>query len=258
MFDAGSNPTVLMNNMAALDIDPKSIDHCVISHAHPDHVYGLTEVAKARGDIPLPVLIHPDAFLPRYICTPFGWIVPAFTMFFNKKANEEAGVYFVESSDPFPVGPATTTTGKIPFSEKVPFEPPGTPHPTSIRQVKDGKFIEDHTEDDSALVVNLQGKGLVIITGCAHAGVINTILRAQELTGVKEIYAVIGGFHLGFPESPSENIPKTIEALKEFNPTIVCPMHCSGFKFNAAISQAMPKEFVLSVVGTEMTLPIPE
>ena len=257
LFDAGANPEVLMNNMKTLDIDPVSIDHCVISHAHPDHVGGLVEVAKARGGIPLPVLVHPDAFLPRYICTPFGWIVPAFTIFFNQKECEEAGAYFVKCTDPFPVAPATITTGEIPWSEKVPFEPPGTPHPITIRQIKDGKFNVDKTADDSGLIINLKGKGLVVITGCAHSGVINTILRAQEVTGVKEIYAVLGGFHLGFPESPDENIPKTIEALKQFNPTIVCPMHCSGFKFAAAASQAMPKEFVLSMTGTQFTLPIP-
>jgi 7,8-dihydropterin-6-yl-methyl-4-(beta-D-ribofuranosyl)aminobenzene 5'-phosphate synthase len=229
----------------------------VISHAHPDHVAGLVEIAKARGEIPLPTLVHPDAFLPRYIDTPFGWVVPAFTLYFNKKECEEAGVYFVETGDPVPVGPAAITTGEIPWSDKVPFEPPGTPHPITLRQVKDGKFNVDKTVDDSALIINLKGKGLVVITGCAHAGVINTILRAQELTGVQEVYAIIGGFHLGFVESPDENIPKTIEALKQFNPTIVCPMHCSGFKLTAAMSREMPQQFVISNAGTQITLPIP-
>jgi 7,8-dihydropterin-6-yl-methyl-4-(beta-D-ribofuranosyl)aminobenzene 5'-phosphate synthase len=94
--------------------------------------------------------------------------------------------------------------------------------------VRDGQYCQDEIPDDQALAVSLPGKGLVVITGCAHAGIINTIRHAQKITEVEELYAVIGGFHL--MGADEKRIDATAEALCELDPAIIRPGHCTGQK----------------------------
>ncbi|HTY56740.1 MAG TPA: MBL fold metallo-hydrolase, partial [Candidatus Binataceae bacterium] len=103
--------------------------------------------------------------------------------------------------------------------------------------------------DDQAVIVNLKDKGLVVLTGCGHAGVINTIRHAQTLTGIDQIHAVIGGFHLsGAIFEPV--IAPTIAALKEIRPQMVVPAHCTGWRATHAIAREFPDAFVQNSVGT--------
>ena len=107
--------------------------------------------------------------------------------------------------------------------------------------------------DDQAMVFHVKNKGLVILTGCGHAGAINTIRQAQVLTGVKKIYAVLGGFHLtGAFFEPI--IEPTVAALKELNPALVVPAHCTGWKATHRIAQELPEAFVPNSVGTQFLL----
>ena len=104
-----------------------------------------------------------------------------------------------------------------------------------------------------ALIVHLKDKGLVIITGCAHSGIINTVRYAQKVTGIDPVYAVIGGFHLsGTKFEPV--IPPTLEEIKRINPSVISPMHCTGFKATMEIAKEMPHQFVLSSVGSTLLL----
>lgn len=104
-------------------------------------------------------------------------------------------------------------------------------------------FEEDETLDDLALVICLKDKGLVVITGCAHAGIINTVRQAQTVKDREEVYAIFGGFHLGFPGIPGGKVEKTIESVNGLKPAIISPMHCSGFRTLAAVSREMPDDF---------------
>ena len=97
-------------------------------------------------------------------------------------------------------------------------------------------------------MANVNGKGLVIISGCAHSGIINTINQAKEISGVDKIYGIIGGFHL--ISSTQEEIQKTIDEVKALSPHIIVPTHCTGFLAIVQFATQMPKEFVLGVVGT--------
>ena len=108
-------------------------------------------------------------------------------------------------------------------------------------------------QDDQALVANLHGKGLVVITGCGHAGLINTVRYARKLTGIDRVYAVIGGFHLGTPVF-EPIIPPTVEALREFAPEVVVPTHCTGWRATHALAAAFPDAFVPGSVGTRYLL----
>jgi 7,8-dihydropterin-6-yl-methyl-4-(beta-D-ribofuranosyl)aminobenzene 5'-phosphate synthase len=103
-------------------------------------------------------------------------------------------------------------------------------------------------EDDLAVIANVEGKGLVIISGCAHSGIINTINQAKAISGVDKVYAIIGGFHL--ISSTKEEIQKTVDEVKKLAPQIIVPTHCTGFPAILEFANQMPEAFVLGVVGT--------
>lgn len=255
LFDCGGTPDTFMYNFEKLEIDPLSINQVVISHGHPDHFGGIKRFMEARNGAPCPIVIHPQTYSARSVVSPHGFLFPHITAALpSKKECEDAGARFVEVTDPIKVGPAAMTTGNIPWREDVPFEPA----PITIYQEMNNEFILDKTPDEMALCINLQGKGLVVLSGCAHNGIINTIKRCQEVSGVEEVYAVIGGFHLGFPEVPASMTEKTIEKLREIAPKVIIPQHCTGFKATAAIMNAFPNEYVQSSVGMTVCLPFPK
>lgn len=255
LFDCGGSENTFVSNFKALGIDPLTINQVVISHGHPDHFGALKAFMELRGGVPCPVVIHPDTFSARYIVSPHGFLFPHITAALpSLKECEEAGARFVQVEEPIKVGPAAMTTGNIPWHEDVPFEP----SPITIYHEKSRKFVLDKTPDEMALCINLKDKGLVVISGCAHNGIINTIKRCQEVSGIDEVYAVIGGFHLGFPEVPRDMPAKTIEKLKEINPKVVIPQHCTGFRATAEIMNAFPDEYVQSSVGMKVCMPFPK
>jgi 7,8-dihydropterin-6-yl-methyl-4-(beta-D-ribofuranosyl)aminobenzene 5'-phosphate synthase len=102
--------------------------------------------------------------------------------------------------------------------------------------------------DDRAIVINVKQKGLVVLSGCAHAGIINTIKYAQHITGVKKIHGIMGGFHLAGKEY-EPRIDQTVENLKLIKPYLIAPSHCTGWRGIYAIAQAMPEAFVWNSVG---------
>ena len=109
----------------------------------------------------------------------------------------------------------------------------------------------DPIEDDSAIVAHVKGKGLVVLSGCAHSGIVNTVAYARDVTGVDPVYAVMGGFHLTGPDF-EPIIGKTTEALKAVNPRYIVPTHCTGRKAAMHIEREMPDRFLLNMSGTRM------
>ena len=143
------------------------------------------------------------------------------------------------------MGPGCWTTGSVP---RLSFEKLGG---GSTRYYREGdKFIRDYLEDDQSMVINVRGKGLVIVAGCAHAGIVNTVRYAKEVSGVEQVWAIIGGFHLA-PAS-EDDIQRTIDELEsdKLRPRMIVPSHCSGFNAIRQFASRMPDEFVLSTVGT--------
>ncbi|MCZ7573297.1 MAG: MBL fold metallo-hydrolase [Ardenticatenaceae bacterium] len=253
LFDSGFTADVILHNMRSLRVTASQIDHVVVSHGHPDHCGDLPGVLREIGH-PVPVSVHPDAFWPRYLRLASGEVSPFYNFNINQHAWEQAGARLVLNEGPAEVGPGTMATGYI--DRAVPFEPPRPAVDTGggLFHLKQGHFQPDVVPDDQALAINVKGKGLIILTGCAHAGIVNSIQAAQEATGVKQIYGVFGGFHLGFPGVPEENTHQTIEALRRLEPQILSPMHCTGFKAIAAISREMPRVFLLQTAGTRIKL----
>ncbi len=253
LFDSGFTSTVIRHNMRNLGIAASQIDHVVVSHGHPDHCGDLPGVLREIGH-PVPVSVHPDAFWPRYLRLGSGEISPFYNYNINQRAWEAAGACIVPNEGPVEVGPGAMATGYV--ERHVPFEPPRPAEGSggALYHIIKGHAQPDVVPDDQAVAINVKGKGLVILTGCAHAGIINSINAAQAATGVKDIYGVFGGFHLGFPGVPDQNTELTIEALRGLKPQIVSPMHCTGFKAISAISRAFTDTFLLQTAGTRVKL----
>jgi 7,8-dihydropterin-6-yl-methyl-4-(beta-D-ribofuranosyl)aminobenzene 5'-phosphate synthase len=225
-----------------LEIDLDSIDTVVLSHGHLDHAGGLMAILKHITNPQIPVVLHPDAFLKRWIVIPNGPKVRLASI--EEEKVLESGAKVVKIIEPYSLPEnLAVTTSEIP--RQTPFEQGMQAHHAEIN----GKLQPDPLiKEDQALVMNVKGKGLVIITGCAHAGIINTVRYAQEITGIKKVYSLIGGFHLSFPNEA--RIDPTIEELKKFRPTFIIPCHDTGFNATHAILNAMPDNLIPSVVGT--------
>jgi len=253
IFDAGLTGQVIKHNLSVLNLDAEAIDYVVISHGHPDHYGGVFELLQLRRT-PVPISTHPDAFLARYAIMPDGRVASFYNAAFSADELTHRGGRVVMSRDPIYIAPGLFTTGEIP--REVDFEGPrtGTTPPTpGLYQISsDGRMRTDEVWDEQGLVVRLLNGGLIVLTGCAHAGVLNTIRRAKEVGGDGPIIGVMGGFHLGFPTTPPENIRKTLEGFRDLQVRTVVPMHCSGLAAHRLFSTEMRAAYVQPAVGSRL------
>jgi 7,8-dihydropterin-6-yl-methyl-4-(beta-D-ribofuranosyl)aminobenzene 5'-phosphate synthase len=226
LWDTGASSEVMLHNIDAMDIDLCSLDLICLSHGHYDHTGGLMTILNCTRPH-VPVLVHPDAFCPKYKTRPgLKYIGLPFT----REQAEAAGAVMLERRDPVEIVCGVMTTGEIP--RIVPFETV-----EGFRTVRDGKCCTDLINDDQALAIDLSGKGLVVVSGCAHSGIINTVRHAQKITGIDELYAVIGGFHL--MGADEKRIDATAEVLMELDPEIVRPGHCTGSRAVCILQRAL-------------------
>ena len=247
MLDTGYNSMSVLHNMDILAVDPNELEAIVLSHAHMDHT-GALHAILGKISKPIPLVVHPDAFLyPRFLEEKDG-SKKRFPRTLVRNDFEQRNVKINESKAPMPIlDGAILVTGEV---ERTTAFEKGMPGALVER---DGSLEPDPIKDDQSLVINLKEKGLVIITGCSHAGIVNTILYAKKLTGIEKVYAVLGGFHLSgaFFEKILE---KTIDELKALSPAVVVPMHCTGRKAMELLSREFPASFVLNSVGSKITL----
>ena len=251
LFDVGLTGTALAHNFDVLGEDPTTIDNVVISHGHPDHYGGIHRFLDLVQH-PVPVATHPDAFLPRFAVMGDGRTSSFYNAAFNAAQIEDEGGRLVQSREAVDLGWGMTTTGQIP--REVSFEgprPPASPGAPGLYQVNaDGEFGLDEVWDEQGLVIDVAGEGLVVLTGCAHAGVVNTVHQARRVRGDRPVRAVMGGFHLGFPTTPPENVAATVDALRGLEVQTIMPMHCSGLRAHTAFSTDLADQYVQPAVGT--------
>jgi len=248
LFDAGISPEGVAENMRRLEFTPKDIEAIVLSHGHFDHTTGMDGIVKALGGTAgLPVLIHPEFWSRRRLALPGH--TPIEIPSSSKSALREAGFEIIEERQPsFLLDGSILMTGEV--DRTTDFETGFKIHQA---------FHNDQWQpdplvlDDQAVVINVRDKGLVVMTGCGHAGIINIIRYAQKLTGEDKIYAVLGGFHLNGPLF-EPIISSVIEALKTFSPEVVMPGHCTGWRATHAIAAAFPSSFIQGSVGTRLEL----
>jgi len=245
LFDFGLSEFGAAFNADNLNADLAAIEAIAISHGHPDHTGGFKKLVEKIDRKRIPLVIHPAGFRhPRFlkITKDFKVYFPAFT----REMIREAGLDLVETEGPYPLLDGTFLfLGQIPRQTE--FEK-GMPNAYFVEQGQE-KF--DAIEDDTAIVMHLKDKGLVVLSGCAHSGIINTVNYARKVTGIDQVYAVMGGFHLtGAHFEPF--IQPTTQALKAINPNYVIPTHCTGRKAINYMENELPEKFILNMAGTKL------
>jgi len=241
LFDTGCSPDCVVVNAECMGVDLKEVEFIVLSHGHFDHTGGLLSALKAIGRADLPVIAHPDVFKARGSANPNG-TVRAYPEFPTREQLKTARL--METRQPLLVAADTVlVTGEIP--RETPFEKGYLQH----RALVEGVWRADPwIWDDQAIAFNVKGKGLVVVSGCAHAGIINTVRYAQRVTGVADVCAVVGGFHLAGKECEAR-IGQSVEEMRRISPGLVVPCHCSGWRAKFALAAALPGAFVWNNVG---------
>jgi 7,8-dihydropterin-6-yl-methyl-4-(beta-D-ribofuranosyl)aminobenzene 5'-phosphate synthase len=247
LFDAGTSPDGVAENMRRLDIDPGSIEAIVCSHGHFDHTGGIEGLIRVLGRANLPVLIHPHFWRRRRVVLPGREPMELPTT--SRRALAEAGFDVIEEQQPsFLFDRSVLVTGEVPRTTG--YEPGFPPQQAWIGA---GWQSDPLVLDDQALILNVAGQGLVVITGCGHAGVVNIARYAQRLAGGQPLYALLGGFHLNGPLF-EPLIPRVLDELAAMNPGVLVPAHCSGWRARHAMSARFPDAFVPNAVGTSFHL----
>jgi 7,8-dihydropterin-6-yl-methyl-4-(beta-D-ribofuranosyl)aminobenzene 5'-phosphate synthase len=270
LLDFGFTSDVYVNNLGILKIDVAQVDALIISHGHFDHVGGMmgfleSQRSRMRSDLRL-YTGGEDDFCRRYLRSPDGTFVP-FGAPIDRAKLRALGVEPVLSEAPVVIAGQAFTTGVVPR--------------TSIEHVLPNTWVEFGVQDGAGCDPNAYGnhhftpeelagkpepdqhwhehatcfrlgdRGLVVITSCGHGGIINTLRRAQEVSGVDKIYALVGGFHLA--PAPDDYLRQIMAELKTFDLEHVFPMHCSGTNFTELAKKEMPEKLVLCSTGSSYT-----
>ena len=245
LVDVGQNSEALLNNIKTMDIAPSIIDTVVLTHCHYDHTQGIADMLRQVGKRYLPVIAHTDIFRLHFITEPYHrhvGIMPD-----DSKAEiERAGGSLSLGKKPFIIMPGIMTTGEV--QRRTDFEKMNI----ALKTIENGKIVDDLMLDDISVIANIKDKGLVIITGCSHAGIINIVNYAKEITGVSNVEAVIGGLHL--VDAADDVINRTVEELNHLNMSWISAGHCTGFKAQAKIYLAFGKRFSPLHTGMEFSL----
>lgn len=246
LFDFGFSARGAALNAEALDLDLSDVEALVLSHGHMDHFGGLQAMVERIGRPGLELVLHPEAFRrSRFLRHPDGnrTYLPSLT----PEYLDAAGVTASPSREP-----RLLLDGQMLFLGEVPrttaFET-GSP---ALQYEQEGHARQDTLEDDTALVAHLKKKGLVILSGCAHSGIVNTVHHARNTTGIGQVHVVMGGFHLSGAPLDSV-IEPTAQALKTIDPTHVIPTHCTGRQAVMHLEREMPEQFLLNMSGTRLT-----
>ena len=247
LLDAGYSPVAAPRNLKLLREPLDHVESLVISHGHEDHVGAVDELLSMAGRPS--VVVHPDAFLhPRFFPGDDGRLYRIPEMLIREGLTER-GVQILDSKEPVLLGEgAFLVTGEIPRA--TPFE---RALPGAVREVN-GRRIPDPVPDDQGVVIDVAGLGLIVVSGCAHAGIVNTVRHARRLVPGRPLHTVLGGFHLSGSAS-RDAIAPTIEALRAESPKRVVPMHCTGIEAKARMREAFGDRYAESAVGTRFTFP---
>jgi len=243
LFDAGLTPDGVTENMRRLEIAARDIDIIVLSHGHWDHTTGMHGLVKQLGRTNVPVLIHPEFWSRRRVAIPGREPVELPTT--SRSALQGAGFEIVEQRQPsFLLDGSLLVSGEVDRTTE--FEQGFPVHQAH----RDGEWQPDPLIlDDQALVASVGGRGLVVLTGCGHSGIVNILRYVRKLTGEARFHAVVGGFHLSGPLF-ERIIAPTTEALAGFDPDYLVPTHCTGWRATHAIAAAFPEAFIQNSVGT--------
>jgi 7,8-dihydropterin-6-yl-methyl-4-(beta-D-ribofuranosyl)aminobenzene 5'-phosphate synthase len=264
MLDYGYSPEALLNNIDILKVDPSKVTALIISHGHFDHYGGLISfLDRYRDKLPADVKLYAggeDNFCHRL--QPSG--NAQFTDFgtLDRRELAKRQVTTVLAETPTVIEGHAFTTGRIKRTsiEKV------LPNTLVERKIEDGlgcdashyttaelqgKIVPDEHVHEHATCFNVKDKGLVVISSCGHVGIVNSVRQAQEVSGVRKVHAIVGGFHLG--PAPKDYLDTVVAEIKKLEPDVVIPMHCSGNNFIQAMREQMPDNLIVTTTGSQIT-----
>lgn len=247
LFDTGTSPDGVVENMRRLEADPSDIEAIVCSHGHFDHTTGLDGLIRRLGTVNMPVLIHPQFWRRRRVT--ISGREPREIPTTSRRALTEAGFDVIEDQQPsFLFGRSVLITGEVP--RVTGYEPGFPPQEAWLG----GRWEPDPLVlDDQALIVDIKDKGLLVITGCGHAGIINICRYARRLAKDRPLYAVMGGFHLNGPVF-EPLIPRVLDDLGTLAPSVIVPAHCTGWRAQHAIGARFGEAYIPDTVGTRFEL----
>jgi 7,8-dihydropterin-6-yl-methyl-4-(beta-D-ribofuranosyl)aminobenzene 5'-phosphate synthase len=248
LFDTGLSPDAMVVNADRLGLGLDDIQAVVLSHGHFDHAGGLSGLAGRHGVRSLPMVVHPGIWARRRLAVP-GTVAEELPTL-SRHSLEAEGLKVLERRQPsLLVDDCVLITGEVDRTTDFELGMPPAHQAWTGSTWQHDPWIED----DQALVVNVRGRGLVVLTGCGHAGAINIVRHAQRLTGVPTLLALVGGLHLGGPAFEPV-VPPTVDALVELDPALVVPGHCTGWRAQREIGTALPQAWVAGSSGSSYTL----
>jgi 7,8-dihydropterin-6-yl-methyl-4-(beta-D-ribofuranosyl)aminobenzene 5'-phosphate synthase len=269
LLDFALTGSAILNNYSALKIDPSRASAIIVSHGHADHFGGMLDVARSvdtwanRG---LTVYAGgEDTFCHRWVVGPDGQRADYGQL--DRPALEALGFQVVLAKQPMFVADHAVTSGQIPrmtdfeappAAARIEAGAPGSgcepslhfPAGTVQVEAQAGELVQDIFWGEQATAYHVIDRGLVVISSCGHAGVINTVRQVQAATGIEKVHAVVGGWHLA--PAPDATVAKTVDALKQINPDYLIPMHCTGLNTIGAIQREMPEKLILPSTGTRV------
>jgi 7,8-dihydropterin-6-yl-methyl-4-(beta-D-ribofuranosyl)aminobenzene 5'-phosphate synthase len=245
MYDYGLDPVGVMNNIALLGLDIGKANAFSLSHGHYDHYDAAVRMLKqSRIAGGKPFYVGEAAFAQRYKLNPGSTELVDIGQL-RREDIEALGLKVVEVKTPIEIIPGAYFTGNV---ERV------TAYetmPTNLKVKLGEKISNDTFPGEQGLFFNIKGKGLVVLSGCAHRGIVNTVKQAQKVAGTDKVHTVMGGFHL--ISAKPEVIQNTVADIKAMKPDYVVPTHCTGFAAMSAFSREMPKEFIINTAATKYT-----
>jgi 7,8-dihydropterin-6-yl-methyl-4-(beta-D-ribofuranosyl)aminobenzene 5'-phosphate synthase len=266
LVDTGGPAGTIIENTKQFKINLSEVDKMILTHGHFDHFGSLPSVIPLLKE-DCEFYLNPFCYEQFFIAVKkSGELVPADKLATALKEEkdkfairrklpplnknmitnlvDENGIKLIETNEPVKLYDGIITSGEIELNDKSESTP-------GVYIMKgQNEFIEHSFRDESSVYINVKDKGLVIITGCGHCGIINTIKHAQKITGINKIYAILGGFHEEW--NSMELIEKKVEFIEQLNPAIVSGMHCTGFNFNKIM--ARHPSHTIGVTGTEFHL----
>jgi len=242
LYDFGRSDRVLPHNAELLGVDFSQLDYLVLSHGHIDH-YGCLRQALKESANHCKLVVHPNAYgRKRFVRKPDGtyagpWDVES-TLF------SQFGDRIEPRSGPSDLGLGIHVSGEI--EKKTGFE---RGMPNAFVET-DGKLIHDKIPDDQSIFIKLEEKGIVVLTGCCHAGVVNTLTYAQKLFPGQKIYALVGGLHLN--NADETQMEGTINALSQLQISYISVLHCTGYFAQRILMDKFRDRWVPSTVGAKI------
>jgi 7,8-dihydropterin-6-yl-methyl-4-(beta-D-ribofuranosyl)aminobenzene 5'-phosphate synthase len=264
MLDFGYTPETLMGNMEVIGVDPAKTQALIVSHGHFDHFGGLVDFLKAnRSRLPRDLTLYvggEDNFCNRKTGSGPGHLTDWGVL--DRREVEALNVKIVKCDEPTVLLGHAFTTGRIARksfervlpSTMVSYHPDangvGCNMPAEDAKAN-GQFVQDQHWNEHATCYSVKGRGLVVISSCGHAGIVNTVRQAMAVSGEKDVHAIMGGFHL-FPAA-DDYVRQVVNELQKFQPDAIIPLHCSGPNMAEALRAMMPDQYLPSTTGTEFT-----